>query len=232
MRARQVGRFSLVELLVVAAVIVILAALLLPALAKTKEQGRKLLCANNLKQLARAAHMYVSDSDDYLMNGTITWKVLNCCSEWGTLVSGYLYPDQLASWNAYRCDTSYGLVNSLAPGSVVDVASWLTQEMDGVRYSYHCHYQNAYGINPYVVGWYYDHQWVKLSRLRNTSAFLFAESGFMTGIRHWHLTDSGTDIGFWHGGAGNFALLDGAVLAKRRGETGTPTTNPDFFTAE
>lgn len=232
MRARQWKRFTLVELLVVIAVIVILAALLLPVLAKAKEQGRKILCSNNLKQLARAAHMYVSDSDDYLMNGTVTWQVGNCLSEWGTLVSVYLYPDQLKSWNAYKCDASYDLLNRLAPSSVADVSTWQTLELNGFRYSWHCYCNNAYGVNPYVVGWYFDQQWVKLSRLRNTSAFLFAESGFTNGIRHWHLSDSGTDIGFWHGGAGNFALLDGAVLAKRRGDVGLPTTNPDFFNAQ
>jgi prepilin-type N-terminal cleavage/methylation domain-containing protein/prepilin-type processing-associated H-X9-DG protein len=53
--------FTLVELLVVIAVIAILAALLLPALSRAKDQARTIECLNNLKQLHVAWHMYAGD---------------------------------------------------------------------------------------------------------------------------------------------------------------------------
>jgi prepilin-type N-terminal cleavage/methylation domain-containing protein/prepilin-type processing-associated H-X9-DG protein len=53
--------FTLVELLVVIAVIAILASLLIPALATAKEQGRKASCINNFRQLQLAWQMYVDD---------------------------------------------------------------------------------------------------------------------------------------------------------------------------
>ena len=56
--------FTLVEMLVVIAVIGILAALLLPALSASKAATRRLTCVNNLKQINYAVRLYYDDSND------------------------------------------------------------------------------------------------------------------------------------------------------------------------
>ena len=58
--------FTLTELLVVVVIVTILAALLLPALAKAKEQGRSSVCRNNMRQIALAMTLYADDNNDYL----------------------------------------------------------------------------------------------------------------------------------------------------------------------
>lgn len=54
-------RFTLVELLVVIGIIVILAGMLLPALANSREQGKRTVCLSNLHQIGLAARYYVED---------------------------------------------------------------------------------------------------------------------------------------------------------------------------
>ena len=57
--------FTLIELLVVIAIIAVLAAMLLPALQQAREQARRAVCLNNLRQWTMGYLYYLIDNDGY-----------------------------------------------------------------------------------------------------------------------------------------------------------------------
>jgi prepilin-type N-terminal cleavage/methylation domain-containing protein/prepilin-type processing-associated H-X9-DG protein len=65
--------FTLIELLVVVAIIAILAALLLPALSRAREQSKRALCASNLHQVGIALHLYADDNNGWFPATAVTW---------------------------------------------------------------------------------------------------------------------------------------------------------------
>jgi prepilin-type N-terminal cleavage/methylation domain-containing protein/prepilin-type processing-associated H-X9-DG protein len=69
MMNKQKRGFTLIELLVVIAIIAVLMAILMPALNRVKEQGKRIVCENNLKSLQLCWIMYCDDNDDKLVNG-------------------------------------------------------------------------------------------------------------------------------------------------------------------
>lgn len=58
--------FTLIELMVVIAILSVLAGLLLPALARAKQKARQAVDLNNFRQLGLAMHLVAADNEDFL----------------------------------------------------------------------------------------------------------------------------------------------------------------------
>src|SRR6266481_4486545 len=80
--------FTLIELLVVIAIIAILASLLLPALARAKQQAKAVKCLSNEKQIALGYLLYASDNLDYLPLAATPGDFAPC--QWFFEISPYI----------------------------------------------------------------------------------------------------------------------------------------------
>ena len=86
------GGFTLVELLIVIAIIAILEVRLLPALSMAREKARQATCVNNLKQMGLAWTMYYNDYDNWVPTWNESWM-------------RYLRPAYISDGNVFNCPT-------------------------------------------------------------------------------------------------------------------------------
>jgi type II secretory pathway pseudopilin PulG len=107
--------FTLTDLLVVMATLVILAAVILPALAKSGDNGIRMVCLNNLRQMGMAQNMYASENQD-----TMPWV------NWGNDAS----PPCPRGW-LYGGDPNQP--KSLNQGLNTDTANWPTRRVANLQ---------------------------------------------------------------------------------------------------
>ena len=127
--------FTLIEMLVVIAIIAILAAILFPVFGKAREKARHTQCANNQRQIALAIILYIQDHNERLPDATTIWSTLKLgsaqqsntallaatanvmrCPNRTDLANGYVY-------NGALSDKALGIQDNLNPATV-----WLTAD--------------------------------------------------------------------------------------------------------
>jgi len=140
--------FTLVEMLVVIAVIAILAGLLLPALAKAKETAKSAKCMSNLHQIFVAMSMYVDENEGVLHNvrGSIPNNGQWTANPRSSLI---LAPDHLyAYWGVAYYEYAGRTKEIWRCPSARTVDEW---RETGLTYPSDFWLDSSYGINKWVV---------------------------------------------------------------------------------
>ncbi len=124
-RIRRIRGFTLIELLVVIAIIAILLAILLPGLKRVKEQGKRIVCLSNLRQMTMCWEMYAEENDGKIVNGNtgtgcwVYWPGRGATEQLRIqgIEDGLLFPYS-SSIDIYKCPT--GIRDELVTYAIMD----------------------------------------------------------------------------------------------------------------
>lgn len=203
---RIAGRlnFTLIELLLVIAIIAILAGMLLPALKSARDKAKSLNCLNNLKQLGLSEYNYANDSDDRLVLGKL----------------GGSYP--LETWGQYLLHLDY-IPGKFKAGSTTEKAftkdgiaccpSWQWYG-GGINNSWIWEYQGTYGANTFLADWG-NNLYPKVNTINNpgdtmmlADKYDFTNAGYVTESFQFYYSTNGR-VGPWHANGTNLIFADG-----------------------
>jgi prepilin-type N-terminal cleavage/methylation domain-containing protein/prepilin-type processing-associated H-X9-DG protein len=209
----KAGRgFTLMELLVVIAVIAILAALLLPALVRAKDKANAASCLNNLKQWGLATQLFALDNEDLLPKDG---------SPNGISVNEGWYNDLPRVLGARRyCEMPWRTNASIEPGRCLWVCPANARRSNGNNLFHYC-------LNAHVNGSGSGNQ-VRLSSIPHpTRTVWLFDNGKLAAVAqhnnvHTNLHNRGAQFTFLDGHSARFRNRDYWDFARDVGRTNNP----------
>ena len=208
--------FTLVELLIVIAIIAVLTAMLLPALNQARAAARRSNCINNLKQLGLAFLQYTGDNGDFLPPGLAAASGTRKNVTWDDLLgAGYdgrhlTVEEQLAS------------VLTVAEHPGRGSKQYFCAEAGRSWPGDSAQYPRSYGCNNQEIS--VNDTSFKTSQIRRSSRYILlgenhTPSNAQGSQSCWNLKENTFDnvenrvnYNQVHGGRSNFLILDGHVL--------------------
>lgn len=129
-------RFSLIELLIVVAIIIILISIIQPALRKAIIQAEYVLCTNKMKQLHTGQILYTEDQKVF---PNYTQWVIGQWHQTGAVENGVLF-DYIQTKDTYKCPTFRDLLddmpNTNGEKTMGDVKFTMREEWRTFEFSY------------------------------------------------------------------------------------------------
>ncbi len=215
MRRAGMNDFTLVELLIVIAILAILCALLLPALNNAREKGRSIACMSTEKQLGIVLLSYADSHDDYVLASQGMDGSWLCCLEKYGLLRG---SGPLSSTKLYHVESRVMFCPSQEPLKSSSAQQYYRYPMVSYVDTYH------FGLNLYVSTRPLDgYPQRKLSRIFEPSKTFWAlETTYSVTLPSTSYESGAHRAYFRHSRFMNILFMDGH--AESRNNLGYPST--------
>ncbi|MFA6717358.1 MAG: DUF1559 domain-containing protein [Victivallales bacterium] len=226
---KKINKFTLVELLIVIAIIAILASMLLPALNTAREKAKQSSCISNLKQVGSSLFMYADDFDGYCF----PLNKINSTGKNYWTARSYLYIK-----NPYLFLCPSHPTNKARLEQYKTSSGWSLEQYNCSDYGYNWRYIGT----SYALG---SNSWpnygspAKLARIKSPSAIIFfAESvkiGTSTDTPEWGYymacwkKESYNSVATRHNEGGNIFYGDGHCKYRKTKEIYSDDANNDDF---
>ena len=228
--------FTLIELLVVIAIIALLASLLLPALSKAREMGRRAKCISNLKQIGLAFQMYADDWDGWVQSPVLS-------SSDSTRYGG--------GWDSRLVEIVYGIDCTPALNASGEHYTFILDSDSGSKTIFHCpsvkhpmstKKYRTYTMNTFLTSSTSTHGYKRFFTIQYPSQTLLAVDGRCDTLTSQNHADLAQDHAAWdpngselkgpywrHNSMANVLFADGHVKSVKEQEPDWTTGESDDF---
>jgi len=210
--------FTLIELLVVLAIIVVLAALLLPAVQLVRDMARTAVCASQQRQIIVGVVAYAGEYDG-MTPCTLPFNDVGTGTP-NTVYADYYFAHQIGE----LLDLQFDFVNQDTPATQSRLFACPAQRsfsMPGFRQSYGMCYSGSHPEHNHGAA---NYRWLPIGRLAKARAGVlgeiktdtYGESGPGNPTQWWWIwnvkrIDGINPVAFRHRGNFNVAFIDGRV---------------------